>query len=67
MTSAARAFWRAFTFPSTRISFIPGTAVATRSSAPVLASRLDIFPRPWVSRYSTRASSAAKGRTLSPG
>ena len=67
ITSAARARWRAFTFPSTRISFIPGTAVATMSSAPVFTSRLDIFPRPWVSRYSMRASSAARGRTRQPG
>ncbi len=67
ITSAARARCSAFTFPSTRISFIPGTAVATMSSAPVPTSRFDIRPRPWVSRYSRRASSAASGSTVSPG
>ena len=46
---------------------MPGTAVARMSSAPVLTNRFDIRPRPWVSRYSIRASSAARGRTVTPG
>ena len=48
--SAALALSSAFTLPSTRMSFIPGTAEATTSSAPDLTSRFEIRRRPWCSR-----------------
>ncbi len=48
--SAARDSSSDFTLPSTRMSFIPGTALATTSSAPDEMSRLEIRFKPWVSR-----------------
>ena len=62
MRSAAPARSSCLTLPSTRMSFIPGTAVATTSSAPELASRRPMRRRPWSSRYSTRASSGVRVR-----
>ena len=46
-----------FTLPSTRMSRIPGIAVATTSSAPEETRRLEKRFIPWSARYSSRASS----------
>ena len=48
--------------PSTRMSLIPGMAVAITSRVPVEVSRLDIRRMPWSSRYSRRASSGVRVR-----
>ena len=50
------------TLPSTRMSRIPGTAVATMSSAPVFTSRLEMRFIPLSPRYSRRASSGVSVR-----
>ena len=43
--------------PRTRMSRMPGMAVATTSRAPDDTGRLEIRPMPWSARYSRRASS----------
>ena len=48
--SAARVSSSDLTLPSTRMSFIPGTAVATTSSAPEAISRFEMRRIPWVSK-----------------
>ena len=65
--SALRPTSRLFTLPSTRMSFIPGTAVATTSSAPVCTSRFEIrfSPLPW--SQSSRAASGVSVRPRTPG
>src|SRR5947208_801583 len=49
------------------MSFMPGTAVATTSSAPDAASRREMRRRPWSSRYSTSAWSGVSVRARNPG
>ena len=49
------------------MSFIPGTAVATTSSAPDATSRFEMRFMPWVSRYSTSAASGVRNRARTPG
>ena len=48
--SAARSCSSAFTLPRTRMSFIPGTAEDTTSSAPERTSRFEMRRSPWFSR-----------------
>ena len=62
MKSASPARSSCFTFPSTRMSLMPGAAVATTSRNPVFAKRLDSRRMPWSSRYSSRAWSGVTVR-----
>src|SRR5947209_4127210 len=55
--SAAFARSSCFTLPSTRMSLIPGAAVATTSTAPLRIRRRERRRMPCSSRYSTRATS----------
>ena len=65
--SAAPARSSCFTLPSTRMSFIPGTAVATTSSAPDRTRRFEMRRRPRSSRYSSSACSGVSVRARIPG
>ena len=46
------------------MSLMPGAAVATMSTAPLLARRREIRLMPWSSRYSIRASSGVRVRAV---